>query len=114
MKVLIDLLYNNEVLQNIFCEKFNFNPIGNIICLNWLPKYLKENIRIDEKVLNEIKGGNNSSPKGKYWMWPNNSKYNDEYMPDPQKYLIGFYYANKNVKNIIFKLYLNYNRVCII
>ena len=46
--VLIELLNNNEVLQNIFCEKFGFNPIGNIICINWMPKYLKENIQINE------------------------------------------------------------------
>jgi hypothetical protein len=95
-KVLLEMLYNNELLQNIFCEKFNFNPIGNVICLNWLPKYLKENIKIDDKVINEIKNFN--STKGlKYWMWPENLKYSDDILPDPQKYLIGFYYANKNV-----------------
>jgi hypothetical protein len=102
-KVLLELLNGNEVLQNIFCEKFNFNPIGNIICINWLPKYMKENIKIDEKVINDIKSSGNINPLStskpilKYWMWPSNSKYTDSSIPDPQKYLIGFYYANKNV-----------------
>lgn len=107
-KVLIELLYNNEVLQNIFCEKFNFNPVGNVICINWLPKYLKENIKIDEKVINEIKNSNINTGKNKFWMWPNNSKYNDDNIPDPQKYLLGFYYSNKNV-NLIYNI-----RVCLI
>lgn len=95
-RVLIELLYNNEVLQNIFCEKFNFNPIGNVICINWLPKYLKENLTIDEKIINELK---NTSRDGRrrYWMWPDNSSYTDDNFPDPQKYFVGFYYANKNV-----------------
>jgi len=48
VKLLNEVLFNNEVLQNIFCEKFGFNPIGNIICLNWMPKYLKEHIQINE------------------------------------------------------------------
>jgi hypothetical protein len=101
-KVIIELLNNNEVLQNIFCEKFGFNPIGNVICLNWLPRTLKENIKIDERVITEIKISINSSLREmKYWMWPGNNKYTDENIPDPQRYLIGFYYANKNV------IYLN-------
>ncbi len=94
---MIELLYNNEVLQNIFCEKFNFNPIGNVICFNWLPKTLKENVKIDEKMIFEIKNSSNVIGKGKYWMWPVNLKYDNDTIPDPQKYLIGFYYANKNV-----------------
>ena len=61
-----------------------------------MPKYLKENIQINESVINEIK--NSYYPnKCKYWMWPYNSKYNEQNYPDPMKYLIGFYYANKNV-----------------
>jgi hypothetical protein len=97
-RVLLEMLNNNELLQNIFCEKFNFNPIGNVICVNWLPKYLKENIKIDERVIYEIKNSSSSYGKPlKYWMWPDNVKYTDELIPDPQKYLIGFYYANKNV-----------------
>ena len=35
VKLLFNLLGNNEILQNIFCEKFEFNLIGNVICLNW-------------------------------------------------------------------------------
>ena len=46
-KILIELINNNEVLQNIFCEKFSFNPIGSIIILNWFPKILKENLNLD-------------------------------------------------------------------
>jgi len=98
-KALIDLISNNEVLQNIFCEKFNFNPIGSVICLNWFPKYLKEHVKIDENLILEIKGSFNQYQisKLKYWMWPYYKEYSDDYMPDPHKYLIGFYYANKNV-----------------
>lgn len=47
-------------------------------------------------ILNDIKSSKYQS-KCKYWMWPNNSKYTDDSLPDPQKYLIGFYYSNKAV-----------------
>ena len=30
-------------------------------------------------------------------MWPENNNYTDENIPDPQKYLFGIYYGNKNV-----------------
>ena len=35
---LLNILYKNEVLVNIYCEKYGFNPVGNVICINWLPK----------------------------------------------------------------------------
>ena len=44
-KVLVMLLNKSEILQNIFCEKFNFNPIGNIIVMNWLPLELKNKLK---------------------------------------------------------------------
>lgn len=99
-KFLIDMIYGNEVLQNIFCEKFNFTPIGTVICVNWFPKHLKDVIKIDEKLILDIKASLNSPQKLRYWMYPFNSDYNDEVIPDPQKYLIGFYYtSNANVTN---------------
>lgn len=33
-------------------------------------------------------------------MWPYNNRYNDEEYPDPQKYLLGFYYPLRNLNNI--------------
>jgi hypothetical protein len=98
-KVMIDLISNNEILQNIFCEKFNFNPIGNVICINWVPKFFKEIITIDEGLLVDIKNSFNVPKSNKYWMYPMNSSYNDDNFPDPQKYLIGFYYSSKNVSS---------------
>lgn len=100
-KLLLDLLNNNEVLQNIFCEKFNFNPIGPVICINWFPKCLRDNIKFNEKIINEIKGSiyTINDKRNKYWMWPNNTKYNDENFPDPLKYLLGFYFTNKSNTN---------------
>lgn len=101
LKLLIEILNSNEILQNIFCEKFNFNPIGNVICINWFPKILKNNVLIDNKLINEIKCNtniniNNSNTTNnaltKYWMWPFNLKYTNDIFPDPDKYLIGFYY----------------------
>ena len=94
------MIYNNEVLQNIFCEKFNFNPIGNTIVLNWFPIILKENLNLDGSIINEIKSSKLHT-KNKFWMWPSNSKYNDENYPDPQKYLMGFFYSNKSVLYIV-------------
>ena len=36
----------------------------------------------------------------KYWKWPNNDKYNDNNIPDPHKYLLGFVHKeNENVLN---------------
>jgi len=101
-RIFVDLLYNNDVLQNIFCEKFDFNPVGNVICLNWMPKPLKEKIKFDAKLLKNIKQSTNIQSKRQYWMWPDNVIYNDDNLPDPQKYLIGVYYGNKNV-NITYK-----------
>lgn len=93
---LIDLLYNNEVLQNIFCEKYNFNPIGNVICLNWLPPVFKEKITIDTNLIIELKKSSaNCNMSTKYWKWPNNTKYTDELIPDPERYLVGFFYSSK-------------------
>lgn len=100
-QVIIDLLYNNEILQNIFCEKFNFNPIGSVICINWVPKYFKEIITIDENVLIDIKNSFNAPKNNRYWIYPSNSSYTDDNFPDPQKYLIGFYYSCKNVSKLL-------------
>lgn len=97
--VLILILYNNENLQNIFCEKYNFNPIGNVICLNWLPSIFKEKVNLDENLINELKKNanlGNSNSNTKYWKFPNNKKYTDEIIPDPERYLLGFFYSSKN------------------
>jgi hypothetical protein len=98
--VLIDLLYNNEVLQNIFCEKYNFNPIGNVICINWLPPVFKEKIAIDTSLIIELKkSSSNCITNTKYWKWPNNPKYTDDLIPDPERYLVGFFYSSKVIIN---------------
>ena len=78
--VLINLLYNNEVLQNIFCEKYNFNPIGNVICINWLPSIFKEKITLDSNLILELKkSSTTSNSTTRYWKWPNNPKYTDDF-----------------------------------
>ena len=111
--VLINLLYNNDVLQNIFCEKYNFNPIGNVICINWLPSIFKEKVKMDITLINELKRNSSMSnmqnSQTKYWQWPNNSKYTDEILPDPERYLLGFYYSNKSNNNIINSIDTNNN-----
>ena len=111
--VLINLLYNNDVLQNIFCEKYNFNPIGNVICINWLPSIFKEKVKMDITLINELKRNSSMSnmqnSQTKYWQWPNNSKYTDEILPDPERYLLGFYYSNKSNNNIINSIDVNNN-----
>jgi hypothetical protein len=86
-------------LQNIFCEKYNFNPIGNVICLNWLPSIFKDKVNLDENLINELKKNanlGNTNSNTKYWKFPNNKKYTDEIIPDPERYLLGFFYTNKN------------------
>ena len=111
--VLINLLYNNDVLQNIFCEKYNFNPIGNVICINWLPSIFKEKVKMDITLINELKRNSSMSnmqnSQTKYWQWPNNSKYTDEILPDPERYLLGFFYSNKSNNNIINSIDVNNN-----
>ena len=98
-KVLVMLLNKSEILQNIFCEKFNFNPIGNIIVMNWLPLELKNKLKFNEHVLYEIKKTQNDNLNGTrtFWQWPPNPKYNKDNYPDPQKYLLGVYCANQNM-----------------
>ena len=92
----------SEILQNIFCEKYNFNPIGNVIVLNWFPSELKSKIKLNEHILYEIKKTQNDNlNSGRlYWQWPKNDKYNNDEIPDPQKYLLGIYTTNKTVMPI--------------
>ena len=98
-KVLVHLLKNSEILQNIFCEKFNFNPIGNVIVLNWLPDGLKDKIKITEQVLYEMKRTQNDNLKNErlFWIWPPNATYNKDNFPDPKKYLVGIYTPNQSI-----------------
>ena len=98
-KVIVNLLSGSEILQNLFCEKYNFNPIGNVIVLNWLPSELKNKFKLNEHTLYEIKKTQNDNldKKKAFWMWPRNDKYNKDNYPDPQKYLVGIYTANQNL-----------------
>lgn len=102
-KVIALLLNGSEILQNIFCEKFNFNPIGNVIVLNWLPSELKNKLKLNEHILFEIKKTQNNNLEDNsrlYWQWPENDKYNNDVLPDPQKYLLGIYTTNKTIMPI--------------
>ncbi|MCQ2820562.1 MAG: hypothetical protein MJ252_25130 [archaeon] len=99
-KVIAFLMNNSEILQNIFCEKFNFNPVGNVIVINWLPSELKKKLILNEHVLFEIKKTQNDnlgSNNRLYWQWPPNDKYNNDILPDPQKYLLGIYCSNRSI-----------------
>ncbi len=98
-KVLVNLLKDSEILQNLFCEKYNFNPIGNVIVINWLPTDLSNKFKLNEHTLYEIKKTQNDNldKKKAFWMWPRNDKYNKDNYPDPQKYLVGIYTANQNL-----------------
>ena len=92
---LVNILYKNEVLINIYCEKYGFNPVGNVICINWLPKEFEEQISLSLEVLQDIQdSAENNRQKTKYWKWPNNSIYNDSNIPDPNKYLLGFFHKD--------------------
>ncbi len=96
VQLLINLLFNNLSLQIHFCEIFNFTPITNVICINFLPKIFREKITMNEDILYEIRKSQNIiNPNLKYWMWPYNEKYTKDNFPDPEKYLIGFYLENK-------------------
>jgi hypothetical protein len=98
-RLLLSLVYNNESIQNSICDKFKFSPIGSKICVNWIPDYLITHTKIDQNSLYEIK--NTKAFKDcKYWMWPYSSNYDDNNIPDPQKYLMGFYYPLRNISNI--------------
>ena len=98
---LMNILYQNEVLVNIYCEKYGFNPVGNVICINWLPKVFEEKISLSLEMLKDIQdSAENYKQNTKYWKWPNNDKYNDNNIPDPHKYLLGFVHKeNENVLN---------------
>jgi hypothetical protein len=94
LRFILSLLGNNEVLQNIFCEKYDFNLIGNVICINWFPKVLKEIVSIDAKLICELKSSvNNVTMQNKFWIWPMNIKYTIDSLPDPNKYLIGIIHS---------------------
>ena len=97
---LVNILYKNEILVNIYCEKYGFNPVGNVICINWLPKIFEEKIPLSLELLQDIQdSAENYKQNTKYWKWPNNEKYNDNNIPDPNKYLLGF--IHKENENII-------------
>ena len=94
-----NILYKNEILMNIYCEKYGFNPVGNVICINWLPKIFEEKISLSLEILQDIQdSAENYKQNTKYWKWPNNEKYNDINIPDPHKYLLGFFHKeNENI-----------------
>ena len=95
---LINILYKNEVLINIYCEKYGFNPVGNVICINWLPKVFDEKVSLTLEILQDIqKSSENFKQNTKYWKWPNNSKYTDTIVPDPHKYLLGFIHKENDI-----------------
>ena len=98
---LLNILYKNEVLVNIYCEKYGFNPVGNVICINWLPKVFEDKIALSLEILQDIQdSAENYKQNTKYWKWPNNSKYTDTNLPDPHKYLLGFIHKdNDNFMN---------------
>ena len=97
---LVNILYKNEILVNIYCEKYGFNPVGNVICINWLPKIFEDKIPLSLELLQDIQdSAENYKQNTKYWKWPNNDKYNDNNIPDPNKYLLGF--IHKENENII-------------
>ena len=98
---LVNILYKNEVLVNIYCEKYGFNPVGNVICINWLPKVFEEKISLSLEILQDIQdSAENYKQNTKYWKWPNTSKYTDTNLPDPHKYLLGFIHKdNDNFMN---------------
>ena len=97
---LVNILYKNEILVNIYCEKYGFNPVGNVICINWLPKIFEDKIPLSLELLQDIQdSAENYKQNTKYWKWPNNEKYNDNNIPDPNKYLLGF--IHKENENII-------------
>ena len=97
---LVNILYKNEILVNIYCEKYGFNPVGNVICINWLPKIFEDKIPLSLELLQDIQdSAENYKQNTKYWKWPNNEKYNDTNIPDPNKYLLGF--IHKENENII-------------
>ena len=95
---LVNILYKNEVLVNIYCEKYGFNPVGNVICINWLPKVFEDKISLSLEVLQDIQdSADNYKQNTKYWKWPNNSKYTDNNLPDPHKYLLGFIHKDNEI-----------------
>jgi hypothetical protein len=62
-------------------------------------------------LINEIKESQLSHSKSKYWMWPINNRYNDLIIPDPNKYLIGFVFNNKNCMNYSFNIFKDIGRL---
>ena len=95
---LVNLLYKNEVLVNIYCEKYGFNPVGNVICINWLPKVFEDKISLSLEILQDIQdSAENYKQNTKYWKWPNNTKYTDNNLPDPHKYLLGFIHKDNEI-----------------
>ncbi len=95
---LVNILYKNEVLVNIYCEKYGFNPVGNVICINWLPKIFEDRISLSLEILQDIQdSAENYKQNTKYWKWPNNTKYTDSNLPDPHKYLLGFVHKDSEI-----------------
>ena len=91
---LVNILYKNEVLVNIYCEKYGFNPVGNVICINWLPKVFEDKISLSLEVLQDIQdSADNYKQNTRYWKWPNNSKYTDSNLPDP----LGFIHKDNEI-----------------
>lgn len=95
---LINLLHKNEILINLYCERFGFSAVGNVVCINWLPKEFEEKVTLNYAMLKDIQDSSfNFKQTTKYWKWPNNPYYSDTNVPDPQKYLLGFLHKENDI-----------------
>jgi len=92
-KLLCLLAYDNEETQACICKHSGFNQLSDRICINSIPEGIKEKIRMDPRLINEIKEAHSKPKQELYWSYPSYNEAQDDF-PDPLNYLIGFYAFN--------------------
>eukprot|EP00826_Nyctotherus_ovalis_P034246 TRINITY_DN2825_c0_g3_i3.p1 TRINITY_DN2825_c0_g3~~TRINITY_DN2825_c0_g3_i3.p1 ORF type:complete len:338 (+),score=28.66 TRINITY_DN2825_c0_g3_i3:108-1121(+) len=92
-KLLCVLAYNNEESQTYICNHSNFTQLTDKVAINPIPQHIKEQIKQNPQILQEIKEAKPYVNNALYWSYPayDKNEDEDEEFPDPLHYLIGFY-----------------------
>eukprot|EP00826_Nyctotherus_ovalis_P059047 TRINITY_DN8179_c0_g1_i6.p1 TRINITY_DN8179_c0_g1~~TRINITY_DN8179_c0_g1_i6.p1 ORF type:complete len:294 (+),score=66.77 TRINITY_DN8179_c0_g1_i6:292-1173(+) len=105
-KLLCLLAYDNEETQTCICKHAGFNQLSDRICINSIPEVLKEKIRANPGLINDIKEVQSRPKQDLYWSYPVYSETQNEFdFPDPLHCLIGFYSftSDKSMKKSLTK-----------
>jgi hypothetical protein len=100
------LAYDNERIQVLISELYDFTPVSGRVCINKMPARIQTLLRERPELLDLIK--KEDPEAGKYWCFPpldplnyRSSLENYQLFPDPKEYMVGFTCSKKKHINIL-------------